>query len=262
MSSTLKVAVPAPAAGAPVVAGSAARPFMSVVIPVHNEQANVRPNVEPMLEQLRAVTPSLEIILVENGSTDDTRAVIEGLAAGCSQIRLLTMPVADYGAALRAGMEATNGDVIACFDIDYWDVPFVRDATMLVQHRFDIVIGSKNLRLSSDRRTLVRRGVSQGFRFALNFGFGLRVSDTHGIKVWKRSATLRQLMQHVRFTHSLFDTELILRAQRAGLRIVELPVEVAETRRSSWKLLRRVPRTALELVALRALLWHERNRHS
>jgi hypothetical protein len=168
------------------------------------------------------------------------------------------LPVADYGAALRAGMEAAAGSVIASCDIDYWDVPFVRDAIMLVQHRFDIVIGSKNLRLSSDRRALVRRIVSQGFRFALNLGFGLRVSDTHGIKVWKVSNILERLMRQVRFTHSLFDTELILRAQRHGLRIVELPVEISETRRSSWKLLRRVPRTALELLALRAVLWRER----
>lgn len=232
--------------------------FLSVVIPVHNEQDTIRTNLEPMLRQLRELTASVEVLFVENGSTDNTRSVIEVLRESYPEVRLLALPIADYGAALRAGMESAAGTVIASFDVDYWDVPFVRDAVMLVQHRFDIVIGSKNLRLSSDRRALVRRIVSQGFRFAMSIGFGLRVSDTHGIKVWKQSNALRQLMQQGRFTHSLFDTELILRAQQHGLRIVELPVEVTETRRSSWKLLRRVPRTALEVVALRAILWRER----
>jgi glycosyltransferase involved in cell wall biosynthesis len=249
---------PMPGAPVPADGSEPASPLLlSVVIPVHNEQETIRPNLEPMLRQLRELTASVEVLFVENGSTDNTRSVIEALRERYPEVRLLALPIADYGAALRAGMESAAGAVIASCDVDYWDVPFVRDAVMLVQHRFDIVIGSKNLRLSSDRRALVRRIVSQGFRFAMSTGFGLRVSDTHGIKVWKQSDALRQLMERVRFTHSLFDTELILRAQQHGLRIVELPVEVIETRRSSWKLVRRVPRTALEVVALRAVLWRE-----
>lgn len=235
----------------------AAQPLLSVVVPVHNEQDSIRPNLEGMIGQLRDLTPSFEIVLVENGSTDATRSVIERLQESYPELRLLALAEADYGAALRAGMAAASGSVVASFDIDYWDVPFVRDAMMLVQHRFDIVIGSKNLRLSSDRRALARRVVSQGFRFALSVGFGLRVSDTHGIKVWKKSDLLWNLMHRVRFTQSLFDTELVLRAQQQGLRIVELPVEVTETRQSSWRLLRRVPSTALRLIALRVVLWRE-----
>jgi len=258
MSVTVEIApLPAEASTVALPPHPATGPLLSVVIPVHNEQETIRPNLEPMLRQLRELTTSLEILFVENGSTDNTRAVIEALRESHPEVRLLVLPVADYGAALRTGMEGASGSVIASVDIDYWDVPFVRDALMLVQHRFDIVIGSKNLRLSSDHRALLRRIVSRGFRVALSIGFGLRVSDTHGIKVWKQSCILRQLMQQVRFTHSLFDTELILRAEQHGLRIVELPVEVTETRRSPWKLVRRVPRTALELVALRFVLWRE-----
>jgi hypothetical protein len=171
------------------------------------------------------------------------------------------LPIADYGAALRAGMAAAVGAAIVNFDIDYWDIAFLRDSWMLVQHRFDIVIGSKNLRLSWDGRSIGRRLLSQAFRFWLVVLFGLRVTDTHGIKTWRNSATLRQLMERVRFDRNLFDTELILRGQRAGLRIAELPVEVVESRRSSWGIVERIPRTLLDLIALRGLLWKER-RHA
>lgn len=235
---------------------------LSVVIPIHNESAILASHVDAMLAQLHPLAASFEIVLVENGSTDDTVRVARALAERCPEIRVVALAAANYGAALRAGMDAAAGAVIVNFDIDYWDIPFLRDAWMLVQHRFDIVIGSKNLRLSSDRRAILRRVVSQGFRVALNFGFGLRVTDTHGIKVWKCSATLRQLMGQVAFAGNVYDTELILRAQRAGLRIVELPVEIVETRRSSWGVLRRIPHTVFDLILLRAMLWKETRRAS
>ena len=81
-----------------------------------------------MLRQLRELTTSLEIVFVENGSTDNTRSVIEALRETYPEVQLLALPIADYGGALRAGMENASGSMIASFDVDYWDVPFVRDA--------------------------------------------------------------------------------------------------------------------------------------
>ncbi|MBI3389027.1 MAG: glycosyltransferase [Deltaproteobacteria bacterium] len=228
---------------------------LSVVIPIHNEAPLLRRAVTDLLAQLQPLGYSTELILVENGSTDGTAAVDRQLAREASAVRVIEQPEPNYGHALRAGMAAARGRVIVNFDLDYWDVPFLLDGYALVQHRFDIVIGSKNLRLSSDRRSLVRRLVSRVFSFVLRLVFGLRVSDTHGIKVWRHTATLDQLLQAVCFDHHLFDTELIIRGQRAGLRIVELPVEVSETRRPPWGILRRIPRAVIDIVRLRLLLW-------
>jgi glycosyltransferase involved in cell wall biosynthesis len=233
---------------------------LSVVVPIHNEIGILASTIDSMLTHLRPLTSSFEIILVENGSTDGTRQGALAVAERCPEVRLISLPIADYGAALRAGMAAAVGAAIVNFDLDYWDIAFLRDSWMLVQHRFDIVMGSKNLRLSWDGRSIGRRLLSQAFRFWLVVVFRLRVTDTHGIKTWRNSATLRQLMERVHFDRNLFDTELILRGQRAGLRIAELPVEVVETRRSSWGILERVPRTLLDLIALRRLLWKERRR--
>jgi len=230
---------------------------LSVVIPVHNE-ASLLPRVaQELVERLRALGHPFELILVENGSTDETSSVVHCLAVERPEVRLLELPTANYGRALRTGMLAASGDVIVNFDIDYWDVPFLQDAWALVRHRFDIVIGSKNLLLSSDRRGLIRRVVSHGFRLVLRLAFRLQVSDTHGIKVWRRSHRLEQLMGSVRFDNHLFDTELIIRAQRAGLRIVELPVEVSETRKPPWGIMRRVPRAVFDIISLRLLLWRD-----
>jgi glycosyltransferase involved in cell wall biosynthesis len=228
---------------------------LSVVIPVHNEASLLPRMITDLIHRLRAFGQPFELILVENGSTDDTFVIARRLALEIAEIHLIELPTANYGRALRTGMLAASGDVIVNFDIDYWDVPFLQDAWALVRHRFDIVIGSKNLLLSSDRRALTRRLISHGFRWVLRFVFGLRVSDTHGIKVWRRSPRLNELMHTVRFDNHLFDTELIIRAERAGLRIVELPVEVTETRKPPWGILRRVPRAVLDVIGLRLLLW-------
>jgi hypothetical protein len=91
----------------------------------------------------------------------------------------------------------------------------------------------------------------------LRVGFGLGVSDTHGMKVLRRQP-LVDLARACRFRTDLFDTELVLRAERAGLRAVEIPVAVEERRPSRSSIVSRIPRTLAGLVRLRVALWQEK----
>jgi hypothetical protein len=95
------------------------------------------------------------------------------------------------------------------------------------------------------------------FSTILRVGFGLTVSDTHGMKVL-RCAPLVPLAEVCRFGTDLFDTELILRAERAGLKAGEVPVVVQELRPSRSSIAKRIPRTIANLVRLRIALWQER----
>ena len=88
----------------------------------------------------------------------------------------------------------------------------------------------------------------------MRLAFGLSVSDTHGMKVL-RCAPLVPLAEKCRFGTDLFDTELILRAERAGLVTGELPVVVEERRPARSSIARRIPRTLLNLAKLRVALW-------
>ena len=87
-------------------------------------------------------------------------------------------------------------------------------------------------------------------------GFRLQVSDTHGVKAMRRGP-LAPLAERCRFGKDLFDTELVLRAERAGLGSAEIPVEVVVLRPARSSILRRVPRTVLGLARLRVALWEE-----
>ncbi len=120
---------------------------LPVVIPVHNETSLLPRVIADLIERLRSFCQPFELILVENGSTDDRP--LKGGKFACLSYR-----TANYSQALRTGMLVSLGDVIVNFDVDHWNVALFRDASALAQHRLDIVNGSKNLSLASDRQSL------------------------------------------------------------------------------------------------------------
>jgi hypothetical protein len=116
-----------------------------------------------------------------------------------------------------------------------------------------IVIGSKRGPGADDQRRLARKLITTVFSAVLRLGFGLRVSDTHGLKAM-RHAPLLGLVDECRFGGDIFDTELILRAERSGLAVREVPVVVSEVRPPRTPIARRIPRTLVGLIRLRLTL--------
>jgi glycosyltransferase involved in cell wall biosynthesis len=228
---------------------------ISVVMPAHNEADLLEAAVRGVVEGLRAGPRPFEVIVCENGSTDVTAEIAERLAREHPEVRVATWPAADYGRALRAGFLAASGDLVANFDVDYVDLAFLEQAAGLLESQPDMaaVVGSKRSPGAHDTRGAGRRLVTATFTFVLRRGFGLRVSDTHGMKVLRR-APLEPLVAACRLGADLFDTELILRAERAGLPVAELPVTVEEQRPSRTPIARRIPRTLIGLARLRRCL--------
>lgn len=232
---------------------------ISAVMPSHNEEALLGDSVQAVVAGLRGRGEPFEVIIVENGSTDRTLELAHELAGAHDEVHVLSLEVADYGAALRAGLLDASGDVIVNFDVDYYDLDFLAISLGLVGSapRPAIVVGSKRAPGADDRRAWPRRVVTWGFTSLLHLLFRLRVSDTHGLKAMQR-ARVTELARRCRFDADLFDTELVIRAERAGLGVAEVPVTVSERRPSRTPILRRVPRSFWGLVRLRAALSRER----
>lgn len=224
---------------------------LSLVIPVYNE-ADYIPIALPLLVTAVEETGApYQILIVENGSTDGTAAVTRELAAGLA-VEVISLERADYGAAMRAGFLAAEGEWVVNLDIDYFSAEFLR-RVLEQPPSVDLVIGSKRDPSSRDRRPLIRRLATRVFNLLLRFILGSEVTDTHGMKGFRR-ALIDDLVPHVESTRDLFDTELVVRAERAGYRIVEVPVQVVEMRTARSSLLKRVPRTILGLIRIRRLL--------
>jgi len=231
---------------------------VSIVMPAHNEEAYLEPAVHDLVPGLRSSGHTFEFIVVENGSTDATEMVAERLAQEFPELRVHTLPRADYGRALRTGLLAATGDVVIDFDVDYYDLGFMEQAleVMSVDAGPAIVVGSKRAEGASDSRSWLRRLVTWGFSTLLRVGFRVRVSDTHGMKALVRER-VQVATRACRFDADLFDTELVIRAERMGLGVAELPVTVAERRPSRTSIAGRVVRSIWGLARLRVTLWRE-----
>lgn len=226
-------------------------PSLTIVVPVYNEAEFIPYALPELIAAVEASGAEYTIRVVENGSTDRTAEVAK-MAAGEANVIVDSLPVPDYGAAMRHGFLEARSEWVVNFDIDYFSADFLRE--LLAQpDDVDLVIASKRDPGSQDRRPLIRRLATRVFNLLLRLILDSAVTDTHGMKGFRR-ALVEDLVPHVMSTTDLFDTELVIRAERAGYRIVEVPVVVAEMRTAKSSLIKRAPRTVLGLIRMRSLL--------
>ncbi|MEX1124344.1 MAG: glycosyltransferase family 2 protein [Acidimicrobiia bacterium] len=226
------------------------RPTLSVVVPVYNEAAFIPQALPMLISEMDGLGLPYRIHLVENGSSDGSADVARAVA-GEASVTVSSLAVADYGAAMRQGFLEAEGDWVVNFDIDYFSADFLRQVTATPDA--DLVIGSKRDPSSQDRRPLIRRFATWVFNLMLRTILGSKVSDTHGMKAFRRSL-VDDLAGLVVSRQDLYDTELVIRAERNGYRIVEVPVVVEEIRAARSSLVKRVPRTVVGLVRIRRAL--------
>lgn len=234
--------------------------MISVVLPAFNESLLLAETVDYVYSYMEARKEEFQIIIVENGSTDDTATIGHELSEKFDNIDFYHSPVADYGSALRKGFQNAKGDIVVNFDVDFYDIDFLERAVTMIRDTKRncpaIVVGSKRAIGSKDERSALRRFATLVFSLILRIGFGLGVTDTHGVKAFHR-ASVAPFESECHFGSDLFDTELILRCERAGLVVVEIPVEVKESRPARSPLVSRIPRTLRGLISMRILFLKE-----
>ena len=226
MTATAPTVRPATARG-PVRAGGAP-PVLDVVVPVHNEERDLAPCVHRLHDHLTAQFPyPFRITVADNASTDRTWDIAQQLAARLPQVRVLRLAGKGRGLALHTAWLASDARVLAYTDVDLSTDLNALPALVapLMSGHSDVAIGSRLARgarvVRGPRRELISRGYNLLLRGALN----ARFSDAQcGFKAI-RADVARALLPHVADTGWFFDTELLVLAQRAGLRIHEVPVD-------------------------------------
>ena len=225
-------------------------PDITIVIPVFDEEGILHAAVVDLRERLSPYRLSVEILLAENGSTDGTIEVARTLAAKCPEVRWLSIAEPNYGAALRRGIEEARGAIVVCEEIDLCDVDFLLRAVELLRAGdADFVVGSKLLPGARDERPAMRHAASVVYSGLLRRVLGFQGTDTHGLKAFRREVVL-PIARACLVDKDVFASELVLRAERAGVRIVEIPVRVKELRPPSIDLVRRLPGVASRVARL------------
>ncbi len=201
---------------------------VDIVVPVRNEECDLAPSVRRLVSYLRESFPfSARITIADNGSTDATWAIASRLARELPEVRAIHMELPGRGRALRAIWSQSDAEVLAYMDVDLSTdlnalLPLV--APLLSGHS-DLAIGTRLARGSRVIRGPKRELISRSYNMLLRTLMGARFSDAQcGFKAIRRDQA-RALLPLTQDTGWFFDTELLMLAERAGLRIHEIPVD-------------------------------------
>ena len=249
-------------------------PTLDIVVPVYNEEADLAPSVRRLHAFLTESVPfSARITIADNASTDATLQVARILEAELDGVEVLHLDEKGRGRALRTAWRASDATVVAYMDVDLSTglealLPLVAP---LVSGHSDIAIGTRLSRGSRVVRGTKREFISRGYNLLLRTSLRAGFSDAQcGFKAM-RADVARELLPLVEDGEWFFDTELLVIAERAGLRIHEVPVDwvddpdsrvdIVDTARKDllgiWRLGRALVSGSLPIDHLRSSLGRE-----
>ncbi|MFW0794070.1 bifunctional glycosyltransferase family 2/GtrA family protein [Gordonia sp. CPCC 205515] len=222
-------ALPMAASAITTVADSSApAPVLDIVVPVYNEQADIVRSVRRLREHLDTHVPyPSRITVADNASTDSTLALAAELAGDQDGLRVIHLDEKGRGRALNAVWRASDAEIVAYCDVDLSTdlnalMPLIAP---LKSGHSDIAIGSRLSRGSRVVRGPKREFISRSYNLILRTTMRAKFSDAQcGFKAM-RTDVARLLLPYVEDTGWFFDTELLVLAERIGLRIAEVPVD-------------------------------------
>lgn len=220
-------------------------------VPAHNEAAIIRESLEKLRDTLGGTGLTWSIVVADNASTDGTSEAVVAFAD--ERVRSLYIGQKGKGAALVRSAKESTADLFGFIDADLSadpaDIPTL--LAPLMSGDADVVVGSRLLDTRQVHRGVLRSASSRIFNAARRALLGIRVVDSQcGLKVMNRRA--RELLASCVETGWFLDLEFLARAERAGLRVQELPVRWEEDRFPGRKSKLRVVRDGIG--ALRAMV--------
>jgi glycosyltransferase involved in cell wall biosynthesis len=203
-------------------------PQLEIVVPVKNEEHDLAPSVTRLVGYLRTAFPfTARVTIADNGSTDGTWREACALEARFPEVRAVHLSLPGRGRALHQVWSSSDAEVLGYMDVDLSTdlnalLPLV--APLLSGHS-DVAVGSRLANGSRVVRGLKREVISRSYNLLLRMTLGVRFSDAQcGFKAIG-AFQARQLLPLVEDRDWFFDTELLVLAERAGLRIHEVPVD-------------------------------------
>lgn len=200
-------------------------PSVSVVLPAYQLGSVIAANLERVASVLSALSP--EIVVVDDGSTDQTRSEALRAVANIPRASVLSHPVnRGKGQALFTGAKVATGDLIVFLDADL-DLPPEQVLGLLAgMGDADVLVGAKRDSMTAGRYPLIRRVLSRLFSLATVGLFRLTVTETQtGLKIFRRKV-LEVVIPQMRIDGYAYDLEMLVRAQRAGFKLTQTPVEL------------------------------------
>ena len=231
---------------------------VEVVLPVYNEERALGPNVELLLEYLRDEFPfPFRVVVADNASGDATPLVAAELARRHGEVSVLRLEEKGRGRALRAAWSASRAHVVSYMDVDLSTnlESFLPLVAPIMSGHSELAIGTRLAHQAHVHRRLKREVLSRGYNALVHAGFRARFSDAQcGFKA-VRGDVAQRLLPLVSDEGWFFDTELLLLAERNGLRVHEVPVDWVEDLDSRVDLWATIAADLRGLARVRRAFW-------
>ena len=209
---------------------------LSIVIPVYNEQEILEKNVLRLAGFLKKIEKSFEIIIADNGSVDATPEIAGKLEKKFSFIRYIRINERGVGLAFKQAIKKAKYEQVVSLDadltIDFEN--FIRECRQLLEKNFDVIVGSKKAGIQ--QRRLWRKIASDVYIFLTRLLLGLNFSDySIGAKAFKKSKIIRFAKDFD--AGSFYVIQALYYGKKAGLKMIEVPTRVSDTRKSRFNII-------------------------
>lgn len=199
---------------------------VTVVIPVYNDVSALKRAVFETIRIMETITPDFEVIIAEDASTDGSAEFAAEIAQSDRRVRHLHRDTRmGRGSALTTAAMAARGDIFCYFDVDMaTDMAYLHPLLSAIETGYDVATGSRLLPDSSITRSPGRELKSQGYNILVRLILRSRLRDHQcGFKAFN-TRSLRAILGEIRDTHWFWDTEILIRSQKRGMRVTEIPV--------------------------------------
>ncbi len=201
-------------------------PEITAVLPVYNDRAALETAIPASLAALEQCSGSFELIVAEDGSTDGSRECVEEWEKKDPRVRLLHSDERQgRGRALNRAVSEARGNIFCYYDVDLaTDISHLPELISHIRDGAAVATGSRLMPESKIIRSGDREVASRSYNALVRLFLGSRLNDHQcGFKAY-RTEVLRELVPKIRAPHWFWDTESLVLAQRAGLRVDEFPV--------------------------------------
>ena len=230
--------------------------MLTIIFPVLNERLRLESGITRTVEYLDKIQfNDYEIIIVDNGSEDETPQIAEGLCKRYPRVQYERIGVRGVGAAFRRGVELSHGDVVGYMDIDLsTNIKHLGEAIHIFRTREEIayINGSRFAKESDTRgRKWYRKITSQGLLILLKLFLGMKSTDAICGFTFVRRQTALSLVEGCSQDNGWFYMiEFLLRAEKRGVKILDYPVEWQEDYNTTVKVFKTVCNYLVQIARL------------
>jgi len=198
-----------------------------VVLPAYNQGSFIEDTTKRVIETLASITPDYEVIIAEDGSTDDTYE--QALKISKKFKKVIVEHSGERlgrGKALKRAFERSRGEILVYMDVDLaTDLKHLHEIVESIDSGYDVATGSRMLHESDAPRNFKRGFASRVYNWMVRTFLRSKLRDHQcGFKAFRRES-LMELLVELKDEHWFWDTELLVRAQRSGYRVIEIPVK-------------------------------------